>query len=257
MVSRVDKEKLAHFRKRLLQEKKDIEERVQLNYSLEEQMSDSFHEFSMYDNHPADIGTEMFEREKDLALYHLDRETLKEIDQALTRMEEGTYGICTVCGKPIPEERLEALPQSQTCKEHAPAPTINESRPIEEEFLQPPFGRTSLDEKEGQNGFDGEDAWQIVEAWGTSSTPFSYVDNDKTDYKEMYIESDEPDGFTQAVEQIGYTDIHGYHGPDSVKFMRSGTYEEYMRKGEGKGNFLSYEDYLAERAAREGRDDLL
>nr|WP_194247029.1 TraR/DksA C4-type zinc finger protein [Brevibacillus borstelensis] len=248
---------MARFRVRLLEQKKELEDRVQDHYGMREPMSTSLQEFSMYDNHPADIGSEMFEREKDLALDSLDRETLKEIDQALSRMEEGTYGICTVCGQDIPEERLEALPQAQTCKEHAPAPNLNESRPIEEEFLQPPFGRTSLDEKEGQNGFDGEDAWQIVEAWGTSSTPFSFVDNDKTDYKEMYIESDEPDGFVEAVEEIGYTDIHGYHGPDSVKFMRSGTYEEYMRKGEGKGQFLNYEDALEERAEREGRNDLM
>ncbi|USG67581.1 TraR/DksA C4-type zinc finger protein [Brevibacillus ruminantium] len=253
----MDKEKLARFREQLLEQKKELEDRVQDHYGMREPMTTSLQEFSMYDNHPADIGTEMFEREKDLALDSLDRETLKEIDQALTRMEEGTYGVCTVCGEKIPEERLEALPQAQTCKEHAPAPNINHSRPIEEEFLQPPFGRTSLDEKEGQNGFDGEDAWQIVEAWGTSSTPFSFVDNDKTDYKEMYIESDEPDGFVQAVEEIGYTDIHGYHGPDSIKFMRSGTYEEYMRKGEGKGQFLSYEEALEERAEREGRNDLM
>ncbi|EMT54474.1 MULTISPECIES: TraR/DksA C4-type zinc finger protein [Brevibacillus] len=253
----MDEQKLARFRVRLLEQKKELEDRVQDHYGMREPMSTSLQEFSMYDNHPADIGSEMFEREKDLALDSLDRETLKEIDQALSRMEEGTYGICTVCGQDIPEERLEALPQAQTCKEHAPAPNLNESRPIEEEFLQPPFGRTSLDEKEGQNGFDGEDAWQIVEAWGTSSTPFSFVDNDKTDYKEMYIESDEPDGFVEAVEEIGYTDIHGYHGPDSVKFMRSGTYEEYMRKGEGKGQFLNYEDALEERAEREGRNDLM
>lgn len=253
----MDEQKLARFRVRLLEQKKELEDRVQDHYGMREPMSTSLQEFSMYDNHPADIGSEMFEREKDLALDSLDRETLKEIDQALSRMEEGTYGICTVCGQDIMEERLEALPQAQTCKEHAPAPNLNESRPIEEEFLQPPFGRTSLDEKEGQNGFDGEDAWQIVEAWGTSSTPFSFVDNDKTDYKEMYIESDEPDGFVEAVEEIGYTDIHGYHGPDNVKFMRSGTYEEYMRKGEGKGQFLNYEDALEERAEREGRNDLM
>lgn len=253
----MDRNKLASLRERLLEEKQDIEERVQEHYGLREQMATSLQEFAMYDNHPADIGSELFEREKDLALDSLDRETLKEIDQALTRMEEGTYGICTVCGQPIPEERLEALPYALTCKEHAPAPNVNQSRPIEEEFLQPPFGRTSLDEKEGQNGFDGEDAWQIVEAWGTSSTPFSFVDNDKTDYKEMYVESDEPDGFVEAVEEIGYTGIEGYTGPDSVNYMRSGTYEEYMRKGEGKGNFLQYDDYEEERAEREGRDDLL
>jgi YteA family regulatory protein len=248
---------LARFRVKLLEQKKELEDRVQDHYGMREPMTTSLQEFAMYDNHPADIGSELFEREKDLALDSLDRETLKEIDQALARMDEGKYGTCTVCGQPIPEERLDALPQALTCKEHAPAPNINDSRPIEEEFLQPPFGRTSLDEKEGQNGFDGEDAWQIVEAWGTSSTPFSFLDNDKTDYKEMYIESDEPDGFVQAVEEIGYTEIDGYHGPDSVKFMRSGTYEEYMRKGEGKGNFLEYDDYEEERAAREGRNDLL
>lgn len=257
VVSGVDQNKVERFREKLLEQKKELEERVQAHYGMREPMGTSLQEFSLYDNHPADIGSEMFEREKDLALDSLDRETLKEIDQALGRMEEGTYGICTVCGGPIPEDRLDALPQAMTCKEHAPAPNINESRPIEEEFLQPPFGRTSLDEKEGQNGFDGEDAWQIVEAWGTSSTPFSFAENDKTDYKNMYVESDEPDGFVEAVEEIGFTGIDGLHGPQSVQFMRSSTYEEYMRKGEGKGNFLSYDEYKRELEEREGRDDLL
>lgn len=253
----MDQKKMARLREKLLEEKREIEERVQGQYGLREQMATSLQELSMYDNHPADIASELFEREKDLALDSLDRESLREIDQALARMDEGTYGTCTVCGREIPHERLEALPRAMTCKEHAPAPGLNDSRPIEEEFLQPPFGRTSLDEKEGQNGFDGEDAWQIVEAWGTSSTPFSFADNDKTDYKEMYVESDEPDGFVEPVEEIGYTGIGGNTGPDSVSFMRSGTYEEYMRKGEGKGNFLDYDDYEAERAEREGRNDLL
>jgi len=251
----MDKQKLARFKERLMQEKKEIEQRIQLNYGLDEQMSDSIHEFALYDNHPADIGTEMFEREKDLALYHLDRETLKEIDQAFQRMEEGTYGICTVCGKPIPEERLEALPQAQTCKEHAPAPIINEDRPVEEEFLQPPFGRTSMDDRFDANFFDGEDAWQIVEQWGTSNTPFAYQDHAKTDYKEMAVESDEPDGIVEPVEQIGYTDIHGYHGPDSVKFMRSGTYETYMDRGEGKGHVIDYDEYRKQLEERESPND--
>nr|WP_275581923.1 TraR/DksA C4-type zinc finger protein [Brevibacillus fulvus] len=244
---------MAYFKQRLMDEKTDVEQRIQLNYSLEEQMSDSFHEFSMYDNHPADIGTEMFEREKDLALYSLDRETLREIDQALERIEQGTYGVCTVCGEPIPEERLEAFPMAMTCKEHAPAPNINHERPVEEEFLQPPFGRSSLDDRADANFFDGEDAWQIVEKFGTSETPFSFADNRKTDYNEMYIESNEPDGFVEPVEELGYTDITGYHGPDSVQFMRSGLYESYMNRHEGKGNFIDYETYLQERA--EGEPD--
>ncbi len=250
-------DQIAKLKQRLLSEKRDLQERTEENdhYQLQKSMSESIDEISMYDNHPADIATEMFEREKDFTLYDLDRETLREIDKALQRMEEGTYGICTVCGKPIPEERLEALPQAQTCVEHAPSPDINLSRPVEEQFLQPPFGRTSLDEND-QTGFDGEDAWQIVESWGTSSTPFSYQDPDKRSYDNMYIESDENVGFVEDVEQIGYTDIHGYHGPDSVNFMRSDTYEEYMNKGEGKGNYLDYDQYAKERAEDESGGDL-
>ena len=248
----MDQAKLAHFRQRLVEMKQDIEHRIQLNYSLEEQMSDSIHEFAMYDNHPADIGSEMFEREKDLTLYSLDRETLKEIDQTLRRMEEGTYGICTVCGQPIPEERLEALPQAQTCKEHAPAPSIDLSRPAEEEYLYPPFGRSELDEERDENYFDGEDAWQIVAAWGTSNTPFAFSSNEKLDYNKMYEEAGDRDGYVEPVEQIGYTDIYGYHGPDSVRYMRSGTYEEYIHSEEGYGNFVDYEEYLRKMADEDG-----
>lgn len=255
----VDPRMLSELKQRLLEEKNSIEQRLKEHdhYGMKEQMSDAIGEFSLYDNHPADVGSEMFEREKDLALYSLDRETLREIDQALERMEEGTYGLCTVCGQPIPLERLQALPQAATCKEHAPSPAVNNQRPVEEDVLDPPFGRTSLDEHSEQNAFDGEDAWQIVEAWGTSSTPFSFDDNDKLDYTAMYSESDEPEGFVEAVEQIGYTDIEGLTGPESVHFMRSGTYEEYMRKGEGVGNVIDYEDYEEELLAQEGRDDLL
>jgi hypothetical protein len=113
-----------------------------------------------------------------------------------------------------------------------------------------------MDERDDANFFDGEDAWQIVEAWGTSSTPFAYEDQAKTDYKEMAIESDEPDGFVEPVEQIGYTDMHGYHGPDSVQFMRSGTYETYMDRGEGVGQLISYEEYKKQLAEGKSDDDL-
>ncbi|WP_019120677.1 TraR/DksA C4-type zinc finger protein [Brevibacillus massiliensis] len=250
----MDKELLAKLKRRLLDEKESLLASLEENnrYNLENQMSESFSEFSMYDNHPADIGTEMFEREKDIALYFLDRETMRQIDQALSRMEDGSYGYCSVCGQPIPAERLEAIPHTLTCKEHAPAPDVNDQRPIEEQIEMPPFGRSSLDERDDTNAFDGEDTWQIVENWGTSSTPWSYEDNDKTDYNDMMIESGEPDGFVEPVEQIAYTDIHGYHGPDSVHFNRGFQYEAYMEKGEGKGNSIRYEEYLRELEDQDG-----
>ena len=50
------------------------------------------------------------ERERDLAISNRARETVEEIDAALARIDAGTYGICTASGKPIPKERLEAIP---------------------------------------------------------------------------------------------------------------------------------------------------
>ncbi len=70
--------------------------------------------------HPADIGTELFERERDLGqLEQVERE-LREIEDALRRLDDGTYGVCEACGRPIPDERLEALPTARFDAEHEP-----------------------------------------------------------------------------------------------------------------------------------------
>jgi len=70
--------------------------------------------------HPADIATELFERERDLGqLEQVERE-LREIEDALRRLDEGTYGVCEACGRPIPDERLEALPTARFDAEHEP-----------------------------------------------------------------------------------------------------------------------------------------
>ena len=66
-------------------------------------------------NHFADDATDIMEQERDLALISNLRERLRDADHALARMEEGTYGICERCGKPINPERLEALPTARLC----------------------------------------------------------------------------------------------------------------------------------------------
>ncbi len=73
-------------------------------------------------------------------------------------MEDGTYGICEVCGKPIPFERLEAIPTTTFCKEHSPDQVVSQQRPIEESVLSPPFGEFVV-HKEAET-FDAEDSWQ-------------------------------------------------------------------------------------------------
>ncbi len=66
-------------------------------------------------NHAADVGTDVMEQEKDLVLIGNLQERLREVDHALERMDEGTYGTCERCGKPINPERLEALPSATFC----------------------------------------------------------------------------------------------------------------------------------------------
>ena len=61
-------------------------------------------------NEPAEIGSEENQRDQLLAVVSLDQTTLDEIEQAISRMESGTYGICEATGKPIPEARLAAVP---------------------------------------------------------------------------------------------------------------------------------------------------
>ena len=80
--------------------------------------SDSLGELSSYDQHQADVGTETFEREKDLSILEQVEAELADVEHALRRLDDGTYGTCEVCGKVIPDERLEAMPAARLCLAH-------------------------------------------------------------------------------------------------------------------------------------------
>ena len=76
---------------------------------------EQFSELASHDQHPADLGTETFEREKDFSLLEQLEAELEDLDRALRKLDEGTYGICEACGTEIPAERLEALPGARFC----------------------------------------------------------------------------------------------------------------------------------------------
>ena len=67
------------------------------------------------DNHLGDMATVTFDRELDEGLEEGAQQTLAQIDRALARLDEGTYGSCERCGKPIGEERLRARPWATLC----------------------------------------------------------------------------------------------------------------------------------------------
>jgi DnaK suppressor protein len=67
------------------------------------------------DNHMADAATATFDRELDYTLEDNSEHVLREIEAALTRIDEGTFGTCRNCGEPIAQARLEALPWATQC----------------------------------------------------------------------------------------------------------------------------------------------
>ena len=76
---------------------------------------DALSELSLADQHPADLGTEMFEREKDLSILERIDAELADVDRALRRIDDGTYGTCEACGREIAKARLEIKPEARFC----------------------------------------------------------------------------------------------------------------------------------------------
>ena len=74
---------------------------------------------SSADNHMADTASETYEREMDEGLEEDAARQLREVEDALARLDDGSFGICSVCGKPIGEERLEAVPSTTLCIDDA------------------------------------------------------------------------------------------------------------------------------------------
>ena len=93
-------------RKRLLEELKQLEDSVRPSQERREGSPFGKRE---------EEATESFEFEKRLAVEKQIRDRLVEIEHALKKFEEGTYGLCDICGQPIDPARLEALPQANLC----------------------------------------------------------------------------------------------------------------------------------------------
>ena len=104
------------FREALLDERRRIQAALQnLHDENSRTLSEDAGEETAYDNHLADTATETYDRELDYTLEENSGHLLAEIDAALKRIQDGTYGICTNCDSRIPEERLEALPWATLC----------------------------------------------------------------------------------------------------------------------------------------------
>lgn len=116
------KAELKELRQRLLDERVELEDQLATieESSFSASQSDLSGEVA-FDDQYADAGTFTFERERDASIEDNVRDLLQKIDRALARMDEGTYGVCSRCGRAIEKVRLKALPYVELCIKDAQA----------------------------------------------------------------------------------------------------------------------------------------
>ncbi len=107
-------------------------------------------ELSGYSLHMADAGTDNFDREFALSLVSNEQEALYEIEEALKRLEQSTYGLCGMCEKPIRKERLQAVPFARLC--------VNCQSEVEKDHRRPAQPTGVFSETSDEEGGDGDDA---------------------------------------------------------------------------------------------------
>lgn len=110
----------AYFRDLLMRTRDEITRSLEpIRARLRESQRDSGSEIALTDQHPADAASDTELRELDVTTEVMFAGRLREVDEALDRLDQGTYGRCQVCGRDIPAERLELVPETPYCVEDA------------------------------------------------------------------------------------------------------------------------------------------
>ncbi|MDW0110175.1 TraR/DksA C4-type zinc finger protein [Sporosarcina aquimarina] len=220
------KEQTTSLKKELLRLQDDLtatENRTDVEESAQEEVG----ELSTYDNHPADMGTELYDREKDRALNVHASSELEKVEQALEKMNEGSYGVCEVCGKEIPYERLEAIPYTTFCVEDA-VQEVPDDRPVEDDLLKMANPNTFADRRDGAYE-DGIDSFEAIAKSGTSETPSDFT-GDHDDYESLYDTAVE-DESTEDIDVIATSNMEGE--PSGI--VRGDTTLEYEQELDEEG----------------------
>ncbi|HUX85958.1 MAG TPA: TraR/DksA C4-type zinc finger protein [Chloroflexota bacterium] len=99
----------------LLRERQSLRKSAQLSGESARALSDSAADEGTVSGEQADVASTMVDEEIDLAMETAAREKLVEINAALRRLKDGTYGVCKYCGQPIQIDRLRAIPWTTVC----------------------------------------------------------------------------------------------------------------------------------------------
>lgn len=117
MKKKFSKKELADFKKLILKRKEEILEGIKhiSDDTLKKSLRDASGDISGYTYHMADVATDTYDREFSLGLASNERRMLYELDDALKKIEDGTFGICETCSSIISKIRLKAVPSARMC----------------------------------------------------------------------------------------------------------------------------------------------
>jgi len=112
-----NKKELSFFKKIVLKRKEEILDEIKhiSEDTLKKSQKEAAGDISGYTYHMADVATDTYDREFSLSLASNVRETLYELDDALKKIDEGTFGICEGCKSLITKVRLKAVPYTRLC----------------------------------------------------------------------------------------------------------------------------------------------
>ena len=117
MKNKFTKKELQEFKKLVLKKKEEILEDIQhiSDDTLKKSQKEASGDISGYTYHMADVATDSYDREFSLGLASSERNFIYELDDALKRIEDGTFGICQDCKALIAKGRLKAVPHARSC----------------------------------------------------------------------------------------------------------------------------------------------
>ncbi len=195
-----------HYRNLLLKMLDGVDNTIEMMKENREAEQDKYSagELSNYDNHPADLGTELFQLELNNALKVHEENILMDIKDAIGRIDKGIYGICAHCGTEIPRDRLEVHPYAKMCincqesLENAPLRQMK-GRANEELVIDAPMGRKYLNKQEDDE-HEGMDQLRDLMKYGSSDSPQDL--GGYHDYEEYYTNKVDKQGIVDDMDQV-------------------------------------------------------
>lgn len=114
---KLNKKSLDQFKKILIKRKEEINEEINhiSSDTLMQSQKEASGDISGYSYHMADVATDNYDREFSLGLASNERDILYEIDAALQKIKDGSFGLCEACEKAISKTRLKAVPYAKLC----------------------------------------------------------------------------------------------------------------------------------------------